>query len=107
MDVPEHMRQDMGNGNEGQVTPEQLLTLVHVPLKMLQVLSEGISAVYNVQHLSNKRNLEGTNEVGLEGKNINKRTRLGERSLRGMSEITRFKEEKEVQHLKAVKHDNA
>jgi len=107
MDVPEDMRRSASYGSEGQVTSEQLLTLVHVPLKMLQLLSEGISAAYNTQHLSSKRRLEGLDKVGTEGINLNKRTRLGERSISGTYESKGVEEEKEARHLKAVKNDNA
>jgi len=104
MDVPDHMSAHREKGIGRQLTPKQLLALVHMPLKMLQIISEGISTAYDVHHLSNKQKLGAICEVGSQGDRMNKRTQLEERTLSGDWTATK---EKEGRHLKAEKNDNA
>jgi len=107
MDVPEQMSAHRGKGIGRQLTPEQLLTLVHTPLKMLQIISKGISAVYNMHYSSNKQKLGAVCEAGSKGERRNKRTQLEEQTPSGGLRGDIVGKEKEVCHLKAVKNDNA
>jgi len=75
MDVPEHMCGQDIRGNGSQLSPEKMLALIPVPLKMLQVISEGIGTAYDINHMSNKRKLGEALVLFQDGQRMQKRVK--------------------------------
>jgi len=84
-----------------------LLNLVQVPLKMLQIISEGIGAAYDVNHACNKWKLGGDLAAKQKGEHSHTKKRLEEECLREASVLDTARREEENQHLKATKNDKA
>ncbi len=107
MDVPECMSGQDIRGNGSQLSPEKMLSLIPVPLKMLQVISEGIGAAYDINHMSNKRKLEEALVLFEDGQSTQKRVKSEVKNSDLTLKTREAKEEEDERHLKAVKHDNA